>query len=1070
MSAPKFTPDQLLAVDVARRHLDACVVAGPGSGKTTVLVEYFRRLVEAGVDPLRILAITFTEKAAGNMRTKISGAFPEAPEMRAKLERAWISTVHGFCARLLRENAVFAGVDPEFAMADERDSIRLQSECIAAAMEEAFQTDRAGVRAFIRSLAPAEFEDAVVAAYDAMRGAGMTIEQAAAIAPRGPGPAQIAEKLAEIRRDPLRGWEPKHRSHLAEVLESAQRILSANSPRDALRAWEEFPLNLNSLKRGSPARDLAKQLRALLEHFEYQLITELYAPQRQFLVGVLQTFDRLYRQRKRAAGVLDFSDLEEFTVRLLEHSPQVRARLQAQFDHILMDEFQDTNGQQARLLSLIRPIDRFYAVGDINQSIFGFRHAEPQGFAQYRDQVQSTGRRLVNLVDNFRSRAPVLSAVETITANRPGIEERKLTAGREFPRDRATCVEVIAANGESAEEALVTEAKWVARRILELKRDEPFHFKDFAVLLRNTDVLPQFTAAFDEAGIPYLVSRARGFFDNREVADLVHLLRIVANPRDEISLAAVLRSPLVNVSDEAILTLRMLARNLSDGLSQVTLQNQADFGVDDYAKLTRFNSHLHRWRARRDSVTFDRLLLDAIDDVGYRAESGARGDANVEKFLAQARAAAARMTLDEYVDDLAQARKKDPRERDAPLDDAIEAVKIMTAHAAKGLEFPVVFVSAIHKGMRADLEAIEFSPRIGIGARWRNPANGQPKDDLFQHAIREERERRESHESDRLLYVAMTRAEEHLALTFSGQRHTQWDQTVITATHLDPETPTDETVSMRAPDGSEWSLRKLVVDAPPELLRHEAQPAAESAAELLDPAPLTGLHDSNATVTALAQFSRCPNAYYLATYLAAEGRKRNVAAVDDEPKGDIPADEIGSQTHALLAGVAVADPHPEATKLSEVFRKSALGKRLAHATRVEREFDFLMNVEDLVIRGQVDLWFEEGGELVIVDYKTDAVNGVEAHARAHGYELQLRLYAMAVERVAGRPVDRAWLHFLRPDKTIEVDVAPSLLDSPENSVREFLEAQDSLTFPLREAPHCRTCEFFKSLCPSKYPV
>ena len=118
MSDVSFTPDQLDAIDVAKRHLDACVVAGPGSGKTTVLVEYFRQLVGAGVDPLRILAITFTEKAAGNMRKKLAQAFQQQPETRANLERAWVSTVHGFCARLLRENAVFAGVDPEFRVLD----------------------------------------------------------------------------------------------------------------------------------------------------------------------------------------------------------------------------------------------------------------------------------------------------------------------------------------------------------------------------------------------------------------------------------------------------------------------------------------------------------------------------------------------------------------------------------------------------------------------------------------------------------------------------------------------------------------------------------------------------------------------------------------------------------------------------------------------------------------------------------------------------------------------------------------------------------------------------------------
>src|SRR5690242_16473248 len=137
MSAPEFTGEQQDAIDIERRNEDACVVAGPGSGKTTVLVEYFSRLVEkAEVDPLRILAITFTEKAAANMRRKLGLKFQENAEKRARLERAWVSTVHGFCHRLLKENAVFAGIDPEFAIADERASRRLQLESVKAAIDE----------------------------------------------------------------------------------------------------------------------------------------------------------------------------------------------------------------------------------------------------------------------------------------------------------------------------------------------------------------------------------------------------------------------------------------------------------------------------------------------------------------------------------------------------------------------------------------------------------------------------------------------------------------------------------------------------------------------------------------------------------------------------------------------------------------------------------------------------------------------------------------------------------------------------------------------------------------------
>jgi ATP-dependent helicase/nuclease subunit A len=162
----------------------------------------------------------------------------------------------------------------------------------------------------------------------------------------------------------------------------------------------------------------------------------------------------------------------------------------------------------------------------------------------------------------------------------------------------------------------------------------------------------------------------------------------------------------------------------------------------------------------------------------------------------------------------------------------------------------------------------------------------------------------------------------------------------------------------------------------------------------------------------------------------------------------------------------VEDADPEAVRLAEVFRRSPLGQRAERATRAEREFNFFMAVEELVIHGTIDLWFEERGEIVIVDYKTDAVSGQEAHRKAEDYAIQLRLYAMALERFAGRPVHRAYLHFLRPNTMVEVDLTPSLLDSPEQVVREFQEAQERLEFDLKESEQCRRCRFYRDLCPA----
>ena len=1108
----QFTPAQLDAVDISKRHMDACVVAGPGSGKTTVLVEYFRRLVAENVDPLRILAITFTEKAAGNMRKKLAEAFQDDPKVRARLERAWVSTVHGFCARLLRENAVFAGVDPEFYVADERESWRMQQDSMAKAMDDVFQEHPVAIRALIRALSSPDFEDAVRSAYDAMRGAGIAVEQLAEFpVPAGATIAEIAETLSALRGESLSTWSYAQKQHLESGLEGAERIVSAPSPREALRAIEDFSCNLTKCKRGTAAYNLLKRMKDQIEESVYGLITACYAPERRLLLDILCRFDRVYRERKRQAGALDFADLEEFTVRLLEDHAETRARLQAQFDHILMDEFQDTNGQQSKLLRLVRARDRFYAVGDINQSIFGFRHAEPQGFQEYRDEVDRTGRHLVELIDNFRSRPEILSAVETITAEAEGIEPRSLVAGRRFDHPRPVSVEVMAIDGDES-----AEAQSVARRILDLlggavesaaestaestvgriprsaadplvglsaperqsaveSHAPAFQFKDVALLVRNTEVLSAFTSAFDQAGIPYLVNRGKGFYESREVNDLTQLLRVIANPRDEVSLAAVLRSPLAGVSDETLFWLKLKGTNLGESLMKLTAETSTGLAPENALTLGRFVERLHEWRVRRESMSFDRLLMAAVDDCGYPESP------NLDKFLAQARDAASRMSLDQFVEELALVRASNPREPDAPPEDSANAVKVMTVHSAKGLEFPIVFVAALHKGIDSSLSVVAFSRRFGLGARWRNPAKREDKDDLFQHAIRDERKLRESEESNRLLYVAMTRAEQHLVLSFSGngRKLSNWAAVVANSLHLDLDTPRDEVVTYTAPDGKPWNLRltvgQVVTDLPTEKTGCPSGPnpiaapgadAPRSALQLLPPPAVAAQYDTNATVTAVSRFANCPREYYLGHYLGFEGRVRKLEAASEE--GALTPGEFGTQVHELLAGTEVPDPQPEAVRLAGIFRQSPLGRRVARASRVEREFDFLMAVENLVVRGTVDLWFEEGGELVIVDYKTDAVTAVEAHQRARDYALQLRLYALAVERVAGRPPDRAWLHFLRPNTPIQVDLSPSLLDSPEQVIRDFQDAQSKMEFPLNESERCRRCPFFQGLCPAGY--
>ncbi len=1072
-----FTPRQLDAIDVSKAGQDTCVVAGPGSGKTRVLVERYRRLVEAGVPPQRILAITFTEKAARNMKERLAESFREMPERRRELEQANVSTIHGFCARLLRENAVAAGIDPEFRVLDARQATIMQRQAASDTLDALFDADPEAMRRLMRGLASPDLEGAIPDVYDTMRAAGVPAGELRGFEMDGAiGLPELRNAMGALGQENLFGWNASQVERLQEVLAAALRVAELpDGPVTAghFRVIGQFPTSLAGLKRKTDSYTRLMAIKDdVLPDVYRTLITEYYSRERATLIAVIERFDRLYSERKRRMGTLDYADLEAFAVGLLDENKGIRDHVREQFQHVLMDEFQDTNGQQSKLVDLLRAPNRFYAVGDINQSIYGFRHADPEVFRAYRDRVESDGKHLVELVENWRSRAGILCAVETILHLARGIEPRPLVAAKEFPQKLEAPVEVIAAIAETQEAALDLEARWVARRIVELTESLQLEsgqagFGDIAVLVRNSEVLPMFTRAFEQAGVPYLLNQGKGFFETREVVDLTHLLRAISNPRDEISLAGVLRSPFTGISDEALMRLKT-AGNLGSALRRLD-HLEMPFDPEDLRKLLRFREQLVRWREARDVVGFDRLLMRAINKTGYTSDPGSRAAGNIEKFLAMAREASTRLTLAEFVEEIALMRDADARDADAPPEDAVNAVRIMTIHAAKGLEFPVVFLAALHKGIQTGVGQLAFSPRVGLGAKWRNPACEDEKGDWYHAEIREEAGRREIEESNRLFYVAMTRAEEHLAFSYSsfGKRK-EWAAALEEALGLDLSVPQQRVQLVDAPNGDRFPLRVFAANAPPAPRERTAPAATTVEIQIVAPPAVHHQHDSAASVTSVALFAHCPRRYYLERYLGWRGvNPRNLRQnQEDEPDDELDATGFGLQVHALLAGQSIDDATAEARKLVTAFHASELGLRAAHASRSEREADFLMAVEDIVLRGQIDLWFEEAGELVLVDYKTDEVKARDVAVRAEFYAPQLRLYAMALERITGRFPHKAFVYFLRPGVAAPITLERTLLDDPESLVRDFRQAQSTLDFPLREGEHCRRCPYYRGLCPA----
>lgn len=825
-----------------------CVAAGAGSGKTFVLVERFIALVRDGADPREILTITFTEKAAREMRERIGkGLGAEA----SKLEGAWISTIHGFCARLLRTYAVEADVDPAFAVLTELPQARVRRAAFADAQAllrrewpEAYDAivDRirwghdqegfAGIDLRVFSLheaqraagsrprpltaeqRPARFDAIdtalVGAALEDLHGALEAYEGALAAHPR---PSAVArEKCTEVRTR-VRGLEslaaPDGGAHFTPQAHLAIQAIVKSVKGNGLFRDERVVVadKLEALARAyveGPARALGAALDDLVARF-----------------------DAAYRARKAELAALDFGDLEERARELLEGRPDVAEEVRRRFRGVMIDEFQDTSRLQQKIVDLVRRPGAFFAVGDVKQSVYGFRHAEVKGLLEVEEEVRRTGGLVVPLDTSFRTRPSVLAYVDAVfeqVFGEPDSEVRhqplRAATSVAFLEKEAASVELLLAHGETLEVGRQAEARAIAGRLASIVEgallrgtnplrkdsfDKPLRYKDCAILFRAMTELPVYERALRERGVPYRVDRGGGFFEAAEVVDALNLLRVIAlgaGPgRDELALAAVLRSPIVGLSDDALMALARLGVNPnrpSAGAGSLVraLERFAEPSAltdTDRARIGSFVAMLGELRALRGRTSVRDLLEVALERTGLGEASllrtgNARGFGNLRKLLSivDELEADPALGLDAVILALEDLRASAAREAEVSLSGGDEdAVALMTVHAAKGLEWPLVVCADLG---RADIpwpEPVAWSAETGCVPILLDPTSPFGRIEPASYsALFERRKVRDREESKRLLYVAMTRARDHLIL--AGARGGQRDSGLWLAWSMRP--------------------------------------------------------------------------------------------------------------------------------------------------------------------------------------------------------------------------------------------------------------------------------------------
>jgi ATP-dependent helicase/nuclease subunit A len=817
--------------------------ASAGTGKTSVLVTRYVNLLTRGVDPANILAITFTRKAAAEMRERIIRDLRRAAEqstfdrarwtaIRDRLADIQISTIDAFCLSLLREFPLEADLDPGFGMADETEVPRL--------VDQSLDTSLA---TFI-GLAKREPDLALVLA---QLGLTRTREGLAYLLQRrlvawdvldrflARGPADLdadavcgraVESLIDLFAgvtgglDKLLAEGPVHQPRFQLLAQDLRRLASFRTagnaavrgllnrvaahvlkadgkPRSGERIYpytnDDYPSadagkrhRLEALRLGGPVENI---VRAFSRDLNVVLARGI---RRMFAIALAH-----YRTALNERSLLDFSDVLQRAVELLgrmDEFSQSRYRLEGRYHHVLVDEFQDTSRKQWELISLLVKAwgeglglatqPSIFIVGDRKQSIYRFRDAEVAVLKEagaFIDALRpgSTARR--SIARSFRAVPELLAFVNDLfaemgaNARRP--DDFKYDEDDRFPVDSPVVspkprsgeggplLGVI--TGADSDECAAAVAAEIARILKEeTVRDKQTGIAraatpgDIGILFRSRASHREFESALEAAGIPTYVYKGLGFFDADEIKDLSALIRFLANPSSELRAAAFLRSRFVRLSDTALARLREnasagqaaapgLAAALIDPVPPAAMEWLAD---DDKAALEQARRYVPAWLARVDRLPPADLIEQLIPETAYAYElrGGRRQQAweNVKKMRGLIRRIQNRgyATLARIADHLDSLTAGD--ESNAVLE-ALDAVNLMTVHAAKGLEFPIVFVVNLAKGASGFPKPVRVSgDEVSVGP--------------FVSESDDEERFREREETKRLMYVALTRARDRL--------------------------------------------------------------------------------------------------------------------------------------------------------------------------------------------------------------------------------------------------------------------------------------------------------------------
>jgi ATP-dependent exoDNAse (exonuclease V) beta subunit len=1079
------------------------IQAGAGTGKTHRLVTLCLQLFADGLEPARLCAVTFTEKAAaelkGRIRRRLDGlvAGGQEPDVQPRDMAFWravrrdvglaqVGTIHGLCAQILRRHAAALGLDPQFTVLDEAQGRRSLAEACERAVLEALGQDGVAVLRLCQEMGlrtqgkfGAGLLDELVSLLQALGESGQDplrlVESCEGLRPEVAlrDDARAREKLIAAMAD-LRASLPKA-SGKSTAAEAVALFGALDHPAGGLdQAW---PRLRRSFEKVPSARgSLADECKAANAAFEALLDADAGVRGTALardLASLASRAKALHHAAKVRAAALDFDDLTRLARELFARDPEARSAEQARIGALLVDELQDTSRAQLELLEHLAPQGELTVVGDRKQSIYEFRGADVAGAQAFAQKLLERGAVREVLQASRRSRPGLVGFANLLFSKALGAAEHPfdtpftaddaLTAVR---TEEGSCAELLDVAGAGVE----AEAEAVARRLSAMLA-QGTRGGDVAILLRRTTNLEAFRRALLRRRIPHLVYKGRGFLEAREVLDAMALLDAAIDPDDGMALSAVLRSPFGPLSDDALV---LLARERGLG-RRALAEPPPELAPDDREALERVTRLLQGLAREVDRIGPASLLEAALADSDYTAACagglyGEQAAGNLDRLLWLARQAELRgESVRAFAQGLRALADEEAREPEAAVVEERDphAVRLLTIHAAKGLEFPVVFVpecatwSALQNAERVPLD-----PDLGLAVKVAG-ADGARRFGPHGAALRERRKERELSQSRRLFYVAVTRARDRLVLSSRAARGTQeswrtWIDAVV-------------------PEAVDAGLLQIVPDGGPALA---AAPAARAAAdpEALDGLPPAAHPDVDrveeaslpaqswvaAPVTQLADAAACPRRYHLLHEVRlTEHPERDPELPDPLGPEGAPATALGTLAHRLLELVPLPakdargrleqilaqdgeDPseHAEVLDAACAFLESPLGQRMAQAgpQRLRRELPFVLRLSraegpELLLRGQIDALLLDQAGATVVDYKLSRTRPVERYAS------QLDAYALAArELTSGTVPVQTGVVFLRspgapfagrpaPDEARLAAIRDGLLDAGRDIAR-----------------------------------